>query len=134
MKKINVLFTIGVLFLATSFIVSSGCKKTADPTPTPSAPSFLVTAIPYSGDNNYLEFYAACVTDDILLTKVTIKDPLGNNYVYTAGQQLWVKDEYVTFPDVYLKQYGTWRLTFVGNKSADGSSFTASATVTVTGK
>jgi len=133
MKKFNALFVIGVLFLTTTFILSSGCKKkTDDPAPTPSAPIFVATAIPNGAD--YIEIVAVCTSDDILLTKVTIKDPLQNSYVYTGNQQLWVKDEYVTFPDVYLKQYGTWKLTFVGNRSVDGSSFTATASFSVTGK
>jgi len=133
MKKLNYLFIIGVIFLSTAFILSSGCKKkTDDPTPTPSAPTFVATAIPYDAD--YIQIMGVCTTDDILLTKVTIKDPLQNNWVYTAGQQLWIKDEYVTFPDVYLKQYGTWKLTFVGNKSSDGSSFTSTASFQVSGK
>lgn len=131
MKKFNPLFVIGVLFLTTAFILTTGCKKEDDPAPTVNAPTFVATAVP---DGDYLIIAAVCTTDDVLLTKVTIKDPLQNNYTYTAGQQLWVKDEYITFPDEYLKQYGTWKLTFVGNRTSDGSSFTSSASFTVSGK
>ena len=127
MKTRNVLFVIGIL-LASSMFLFTGCKKKTE---TPPDPTFVVTAIP---QNDVLAFIAYCSSDDIRLTKVTLKDPLQNEWVYSAGGEVWLKDEGIIIPDTYQKQLGTWRFTFVGTVVADGRSFTVSATINVTGK
>jgi hypothetical protein len=132
MKKFDVMFLFGILFLSTA-ILSSGCKKeTEDPAPTPSAPTFVVTSQPDGTD--YFNIWLKCISDDILLTKVVIKDPFNTSYTYTGNQQLWLKDEIIAFPDSYPKSSGTWRLTIYGNRSADNSSFVSSASLNVAGK
>jgi len=105
----------------------SGCKKKTEP----ADPSFVVTALP-QGD--ILFFGAYCSTDDVNLTKITIKDPLLNQYIYNAGGDLWVKDELITFPAASDKLIGTWSFIFVGNVSSDGRAFTVTSTLNVTGK
>ncbi|MEI7499527.1 MAG: hypothetical protein WCK84_03670 [Bacteroidota bacterium] len=132
MKKFNFLFVIGVLLLSATLIVSSGCKKaTEDPTPTPSAPSFVVTSQPNGTD--YFFIWCFCSTNDIMLTKVLIKDPFNITYTYTGNQQLWIKDELIAFPDTYPKSSGTWRLTFYGT-IVGGSAFVSNAQLTITAK
>ncbi len=130
MKTRNVLIMVGVLLMS-SAIFFTGCSKEEDEPLPPPDPTFVVTAQP-QGD--VLFFGAYCSTDDVNLTKVTIKDPLLNQFTYTAGGQLWVKNELITFPDGYNKLLGTWTFTFVGNVTADGRSFSVSATISVTGK
>jgi len=133
MKKRNTFLAIGILLLSTVILFSACKKKTDDtPTPTPSAPSFVVTSQPNGTD--YFFIWAKCITDDILLTKVIIKDPFNQSYTYTGNQQLWLKDETIAFPDTYPKSSGTWRLTFYGNKSANGTSFVSNATLSISGK
>jgi hypothetical protein len=127
MKTNKTLLLIGFLLMG-AVLFTSSCKKKEDPKPDP---TFVVTGIP-SGD--FLEFIGYCSTDDVRLTKVMIKDPLLNEYTYTAGGDIWVKNEGITFPDAYAKQLGTWRFTFVGSVVEDGRSFTVETTLSVTGK
>jgi len=131
MKKQNTFLAIGILLLSTVILFSACKKKTDDPVPV-SAPTFVVTSQPNGTD--YFNIWAKCITDDILLTKVIIKDPFNISYTYTGNQQLWLKDEIVGFPDTYPKSSGTWLLTFYGNRSSDNSSFVSNASVTISGK
>jgi len=128
MKTSKTLFLIGLFLLSAVVFTTSGCKKKSDPPPDP---TFVVTAIP-TGD--VLEFVAYCSTDDVRLTKVIIKDALLNQYTYTAGGDIWIKDEGITFPDTYAKQLGTWRFTFVGSVVSDSRSFSVESTIYITGK
>lgn len=137
MRKFNLLFVIGVLFISAALIFSSGCKKATEdptPTPTPTAPTFAATAIPWADDLSYIDIYAQCTTDDIILTKVTIKTPLQNTYIFNAGGATYLKGERMTFPEVYLRQSGKWYLTFVGNKQIDGTYFSSNASFDVSVK
>jgi len=131
MKKQNTFLAIGILLLSTVILFSACKKKADDPVPV-SAPTFVVTSQPNGTD--YFNIWAKCITDDILLTKVIIKDPFNISYTYTGNQQLWLKDEIVGFPDTYPKSSGTWLLTFYGNRSSDNSSFVSNASVTISGK
>lgn len=128
MKTRNVLLAISMLLMSTA-ILFSGCSKKEDPEPAP--PTFVVSAQP-QGD--VLFFGAYCSTNDVRLTKVTIKDPLMNQFIYNAGGELWVKDEMIVFTDGYNKLLGTWTFTFVGNVVSDGRAFTVVSTINVTGK
>jgi len=131
MKKQNTFLAIGILLLSTVILFSACKKKADDPVPV-SAPTFVVTSQPNGTD--YFNIWAKCITDDILLTKVIIKDPFNISYTYTGNQQLWLKDEIVGFPDTYPKSSGTWLLTFYGNRSSDNTSFVSNASVTISGK
>ena len=131
MKKQNTLLAIGIMLLCTVILFSACKKKTDDPAPV-SNPVFVVTSQPNGTD--YFNIWAKCITDDILLTKVIIKDPFNISYTYTGNQALWLKDEIVGFPDTYPKSSGTWLLTFYGNRSSNGTSFVSSATLLITGK
>ena len=131
MKKQNTFLAIGILLLSTVILFSSCKKKADDPVPVAN-PVFVVTSQPNGTD--YFDIWAKCITDDILLTKVIIKDPFNISYTYTGNQQLWLKDEIVAFPDTYPKSSGTWLLTFYGNLLSDGSSFVSNATLNLAGK
>jgi hypothetical protein len=129
MKKKNTLLAIGILLLSTVIMFSS-CKKKST-TPEVSAPTFVATSQPNGAD--YFDIYLKCTSNDILLTKVIIKDPFSNTYTYTGNQQLWVKDEIITFPDSYPKSSGTWILSIYGNRT-DNSSFVSTCTLLIAGK
>ena len=131
MKKQNTFLAIGILLLSTVILFSSCKKKADDPVPVTN-PVFVVTSQPNGTD--YFDIWAKCITDDILLTKVIIKDPFNISYTYTGNQQLWLKDEIVAFPDSYPKSSGTWLLTFYGNLMSDNSSFVSAASLIITGK
>lgn len=131
MKKQNTFLAIGILLLSTVILFSSCKKKADDPVPVAN-PVFVVTSQPNGTD--YFDIWAKCITDDILLTKVIIKDPFNISYTYTGNQALWLKDEIVGFPDTYPKSSGTWLLTFYGNRSANGTSFVSNGSLLITGK
>lgn len=126
MKRIGLLLLSGMLLLSTAGTFTS-CKKKEER----KDPTFVVTATP-QGDE--LQFYFYCSTDDIKLTKLTIKDPLLNEYTYNAGGATFLKDELYYIDEWYPKQLGTWTFTFVGNFADDNSGFTSETTMSVTGK
>lgn len=125
MKRIGMLLLSGILLLSASGLITSCKDKDKDP------PVFVVTATP---DGNFLMFYFYCSTDDVTLTKVTIKDPLLNEYIYNAGGSTFLKDELWFIDEWYGKQIGTWSFVFVGNTTDDGEGFTATTTMVVSGK
>ena len=125
MKRIGLLLLSGMMLLSAAGILS-GCKK-KDREP----PTFVVTATP---QEDFLIFYFYCSTDDVKLTKVTIKDPLLNEYIYNAGGTTFLQDELWFIDEYYGKQLGTWTFIFVGNFADDGTGFTATSTMQVTGK
>jgi hypothetical protein len=135
MKKINPFYALS-LFLLVAGILLSGCKKEEDPI----VPSFTVTAInvQLQGGAEGLQFFGKCTNDDVKMTKVTINDPLGvQNTTYNINGNYFVKNEAFGLQDAtvgYTKELGTWSFTFVGNRTADGVSFSVSTTLSVTGK
>jgi hypothetical protein len=120
MKKIGLLLLSGMLLLSAAGAFTSCKKKDKERT----APTF--------GDE--LQFYFYCSTDDIKLTKMTIKDPLLNEYTYNAGGSTFLKNELYYIDEWYPKQLGNWTFTFVGNFADDNSGFTSSTTMMVSGK
>ena len=135
MKKCNTLFTLGIVLLMAG-ILFSGCKKKSSPT----IPSFTVTAITVQlqGGGEGLQFFGKCTNDDVKMTKVTLYDPLGvQNTTYNINGNYFVKNEAFGLQDQtvgYTKELGTWTFNFVGNRCADGASFSESASLSVTGK
>ena len=135
MKKVNVFLTLGIVLLIAG-ILFSGCKKKSDPV----IPKFTVSAITVQlqGGGEGLQFYGTCTNDDIKLTKVTIYDPLNQqNITFNANGNTFVKGQAFGIQDAntaYVKELGTWTFNFVGNRTADGASFSESATLSVSGK
>lgn len=134
MKKFTNLSLISIILLmATVFLTN--CKKDD-----PIVPAFTVSAVPVTlqGGDAGLQFFAKCNNDDVKMTKVTIGDPLAQqNYTYNLNGTTFVKDELFGLQETntaYVKELGTWTFTFVGNRTADGSSFNVTASLSVTGK
>ncbi len=134
MRKNNTLLTVGILLLSTSILLFS-CKK--DKTITP---EFNVTAtnVVLEGGDDGLQFFGKCTNDDVKMTKATITDPI-NSYpiTYNLNGNYFVKNETFALQDAnvgYYKTLGTWNFEFVGNRTADNTAFTATATLQVTGK
>ena len=135
MKKINSFLAVGIVLLIAG-ILFSGCKKKSDPV----IPSFTVTAltVQLQGGGEGLQFYGKCTNDDVKMTKVTIYDPLSvQNITYNINGNYYVKNEAFQLQDAnvgYNKELGTWTFNFVGNRTADGASFSESASLSVSGK
>ena len=135
MKKVNVFLTLGIVLLIAG-ILFSGCKKKSDPV----IPKFTVSAITVQlqGGGEGLQFYGTCTNDDVKMTKVTLYDPLNvQNITYYTNGNTYVKGEAFGLQDAntgYVKELGTWTFNFVGNRTADGASFSESATLSVSGK
>jgi hypothetical protein len=135
MKKINSFLAVGIVLLIAG-IVFSGCKKKSDPV----IPSFTVTAltVQLQGGGEGLQFFGKCTNDDVKMTKVTIYDPLSvQNITYNINGNYYVKNEAFQLQDAtvgYNKELGTWTFNFVGNRTADGASFSESASLSVAGK
>ena len=135
MKKINVFLTLSILLLSAG-ILFSGCKKKS----TPVVPAFTVTAltVQLQGGGEGLQFFGKCNNDDIKMTKVTIFDPLSSSIpAFNFGGVIYVKNQSFDLQDPttgYQKELGTWSFNFVGNRTADGASFSVGASISVTGK
>jgi hypothetical protein len=135
MKKINHLLTYGVLLMSI-VVVFSGCKKKTEEVTYPSV-AFIVTYLTVtlqSGDQG-VQFYANCSSTDVKMTKVEILDPLhtgtttynlnGNGYV--KGQIFALQDD----GTAYLKEAGTYQITFTGLRTVDNAPFTIISNVYV---
>ncbi len=141
MKKLMYLLFVATLFFT---LTSSGCKKEdsnpVDPGPTDYPPNFNLTAQPVTlvGGSEGLAFYAFCITDDVVMVSVRIRNPRGEQVTYNAGNTLVLKDQEFEcqIPGTgYYKYLGTWTLTFVGNKATGTkSSFSVAKSLNVTGK
>lgn len=135
MKKFNTFLSLGIVLLIAG-ILFSGCKKKEDPI----IPSFTVTAITVQlqGGGEGLQFFGKCTNDDVKMTKVTLYDPLSvQTTTYNINGTYFVKNEAFGLQDAnvgYTKELGTWTFNFVGNRTADGASFSESTTLSVSGK
>jgi hypothetical protein len=135
MKKFNAFLALGT-FLLIAGIFFSGCKKKDSPI----IPSFTVTAITVQiqGGGEGLQFFGKCTNDDVKMTKVTINDPLSQQTTtYNINGNYFVKNQAFDLQDAntgYVKELGTWTFNFVGNRTADGASFSEGASLAVSGK
>jgi len=132
MKKVTHYLTI-VAILISGMIIISSCKKKSDPI----VPAFTVTAtkVDLQGGGQGLQFFGKCNNDDVKMTKVIITDPLGSfNQTFNLNGNYFVKNEIFALQgatEAYIIQIGTWSFNFVGNRTADGSSFAITATLAV---
>jgi hypothetical protein len=131
MKNMKLFTVLGVLLLAT-MVISSGCKKKS----TVINPEFGVTSVNVTLDiGEGVQFFAKCTNDDVKMTKVTIKSPLGvSTYEFNLNGQYFLKNELFALQadnTGYLKLSGAWTFNFVGNRTADGTSFSANASLNV---
>ena len=131
MKKIKTFATVSILFLA-GMILMTNCSKDD-----PIVPAFNVTAatVQLQGGGEGLQFAAKCTNDDVKMTKVTITDPLQTNTItYNLNGEYFVKNEIFALQaadEAYFKSIGTWSFSFVGNRTADGASFSVNVTLNV---
>jgi len=134
MKRFNTILSISILLVLSTGIIMSGCKKKSS---TPDAPTFTVTSttVQLQGGGEGLQFYGKCNNTDVKLTKATITDPIGAQTItYNLNGTYYVKGEIFMLEDAnsaYTKETGTWSVVFIGNLTADGSSFSVGATITI---
>jgi hypothetical protein len=136
MKRFNSILMISILLLLSTSVILSGCKKKKDE---PITPSFIVTAVTVQlqGGGEGLQFTSVCTNTDVKLTKVTVKNPLGEAIDYNANGNTAIKGQQFDLQatnTAYIKKLGTWNFTFVGNLSSDNTSFTVGASLLVSGK
>jgi len=137
MKTKSVLLSVGMILMFAIVTVSS-CKKkeSAPPVTPPYVPSFSATSIAI--DATTIDFYISCVTDDYELIKVEVISPGGlQDATYLGNGMLLIRNEPITFPNFFVRTSGNWTFRITGTiKSGThiGTSFLASATVSVSGK
>lgn len=133
MKKIISVATIGISLMCI-VILFTECKKDKDD---PIVPAFIVTAttVQLQDGSDGLQFAAKCTNDDVKMTKVMITDPIQSAAVtFNLNGEYFVKGEIFALQDVntaYYKQIGTWTFDFIGNRTADATSFTSSFSIAV---
>jgi hypothetical protein len=126
MKKIQSVMVLCILVLST-VILFSGCKKKSSDTTYPSV-NFIVTYTTVQLNiGEGVQFFAKCNSTDVQMTKVEIRDPLQTGTItYNLNNTTFVKDEIFGLQDAqtgYLKEAGTYVITFTGLRTADGKSF-----------
>ena len=128
MKKINVLFIIGLLILSSTFILS-GCKKKST-TPEVSAPTFVMSSAADPAILNDVFFYFKCTTNDVKLTKIVVSDPIGViNDIYDLQSATALQNVVYQLNNSYPKESGTWTFKFTGNRASDNSGFVSTTTL-----
>ncbi len=132
MKKLNQYLSFAALLLL-AIVIISGCKKKDDPV----VPAFTLTSteVTLVGNVPGLQFFAKCNNDDVKMTKVTISNPIGSiNLTYNLNGGIFVKNEIFGLQadnTGYEKSTGAWKFNFVGNRTADGSSFAVDGSLTI---
>ncbi|RLD32008.1 MAG: hypothetical protein DRI72_07910 [Bacteroidetes bacterium] len=136
MKTKNVLLALGMIMMAV-LVTFSSCKKD-DPEPPPAAyvPVFSSTSITI--DATTIDFYITCTTDDYELIKVDVKSPGAlQDDTYLGNGMILITGEPITFPNYFVRTSGTWTFIITGTIKSGahvGTSFTASTSVSVSGK
>lgn len=131
MKKISSYGILNILLIATVLLLAN-CSKDD-----PVVPAFNVTAatVQLQGGGEGLQFAAKCTNDDVKMTKVIITDPLQTSPItYNLNGNYFVKNEVFALQaadEAYYKTIGTWSFNFVGNRTADGASFSVNVTLGV---
>jgi len=133
MKKLSPYLSVAVILLAT-LMITGGCKKKAED---PIVPAFTITAteVQLQAGGTGLQFFAKCNNDDVKMTKVTITDPMSSfNQTYNLNGTTFIKNEIFGLQgttEAYTKEIGTWSFNFVGNRTADGTSFAVNGSLAV---
>ncbi len=99
-------------------------------------PSFQVPAIPQSFSDGTAGLQFAAVPDtDIELSSVVIRNPLGDQVTFNAGNTLVLAGTRILLQEpgfIFFRVSGTWSFTFTGiNESGAGERFSVSTTVPV---
>lgn len=135
MKKVNQFLKYGALVLCVA-IIFGGCKK-KDEEPSYPAVNFIITylEVDLQGGGKGVQFFAKCNTTDVKMTKVEILDPLQTGSItYNLNGNIFVKDQIFSLQDdqtAYLKQGGTWTITFTGLRTVDSAPFTIAGNIAV---
>lgn len=128
-----------ILFL--SFIAvgcdSGGGGEDDDPPPPPAAqPSFSIASVvvTLSDGSQGLQF-AATPNADIELTRVNIRNPLGQSDVFNANNDVFLSGVSIALQDPgvgYFRVSGDWSFQFIGRRAAgDQSSFDVTVPLSV---
>ncbi len=97
---------------------------------------FLISTVPVTlqGNQAGIQFYAKA-TEDIELISVKIKSPVNDMPPFSAGRELFIKDELFGLQaadEGHLKISGEWTFTFTGNYvTGSKESFTKTVKVNV---
>ena len=138
MKKIKNIWIYSFVVIGFALVISNSCKddNSTDP-PTTQVPVFIVTAdsVMLQGGGEGLQFFGKCTNQDVKMTKVTVISPSSvQNLTYLLNGNSFVKNTPFDMQDsntAYNKELGTWNFTFVGNRTADNSSFSVNATLSI---
>jgi len=134
MKKFYQVMICGILLIST-VIVFSGCKKKSDTVTYPSV-AFIVTYVNVTLDSGPgVQFYANCSSTDVKMTKVEILDPIhSGTATYNLNGTAYVKSQIFGLQDAttgYVKEAGTYQITFTGLRTADSAPFSIIENVAV---
>lgn len=137
MKTKAMIFSMSLLFLFSMLALPSCKKEKEEPAPIPAAyvPVFSATSISMAA--NTIDFAVTCITDDVEIIKVEVKYPGGLGDDLFSGPLQLIKNEPFVFPAPFPRFSGTWTFIMTGTVRSGthvGTSFTAQATVQVSGK
>lgn len=124
-----------------SFFVAVGCSSDSNPTapmaPTQDPPptfSMASIKVQCNDGSDCIQFFAR-PNKDVIVVKVVITPPAGNQITFNAGSSTVVANENVGLQDAnvaYFRISGEWKFVFTGSlATGDKSSYEMTATVSV---
>jgi hypothetical protein len=125
MKNLNRFTHAGIMVLV-MFMIIIGCKKKSDdPVVTP---TFTITysTVMLQGGGDGLQFFAKCTNNDVVMTNVTITDPIPLVNIYDLKGASFATNASIPLQntnEAYLKDAGTWNFNLVGKRASDGVAF-----------
>ena len=122
--------------------VAVGCDSGGDdndddnPPPTTVAPTFsLASVVVTLADGSQGLQFAATPNADVELTRVNIRNPLGQSEVFNANNNVFLSGQSIALQDPgigYVRVSGDWSFQFIGRRAAgDQSSFDVTVPLSV---
>lgn len=139
----NFVLKICFYFSLIGFFVVTGCLDNSlnpiDPDPVDLPPNFsLRSETIIIASEQKLNFYATCISDEILLDSIRIRNPRAENEtVNFGGIRITSNQEFNCQKSVagFKKYLGTWTFTFMGKKATGTKSiFSVAKSLNITGK
>ncbi len=129
----RVLLTLAALLTLPFLVLSCSDDSTSAIDEGPPPPSFSIasTTIQEGGLNWVLFWFTP--SEDILLGRTEIRNPTGNTFLFSGGNQLFIGGE-AYFLEEYLRVSGNWQFRFVGQSSPGGKAFDVRTTLSVGAK
>lgn len=129
-------YTTLITIFAFLMVFSMSCKEDStgpDIDLTVPAPSFSIASTTVQEDGLTFVLFWFTPSEDIELGRTEIKNPTGDNFLFSGQNQLFIGGESY-YMDAYLRISGNWTFRFVGKSSPGDNAFDVRTVVSVGAK